>query len=285
MIRAHGARQEQDQLMNIIRRAVLAVLILGLHAPAWAATVSIPASRDNTIYQSAPNNSAGGGAGIFIGTNAAASPRRGLIAFDVAANVPAGATVTSAGLTMYLGTAANSFNTTIGLHRLNADWGEGTAGSSNTSLSGGGNGFAAATGDATWNARFHSPTTPTAWSAPGANGDFNAGASASALISLPTPTSLDIPFTWGPTPALVSDVQNWLNSPASNFGWALVNTNETAGQSVRVFYSSEATLNSNGAPLDPAWRPALTVTYVIPEPSALMIVTVAATFVLGCRRR
>jgi hypothetical protein len=253
--------------------------------PAWAATVSIPASRDNTIYQSAPNNSAGGAAGIFVGTNAAASPRRGLITFDVAGNVPAGATITSAHMTMYLGTAASTFNTTIGLHRLNADWGEGAAGSSNPSLSGGGNGFAAATGDATWNARFHSPTTPTAWTAPGANGDFNAGTSASALISFSTPTSLDLPFTWGSTPALVNDVQSWLNHAASNFGWALINTNETAGQSVRVFYSSEATLSSGGTPLDPAWRPTLTVTYVIPEPSAFRISMLTATLVLARRRR
>src|SRR5687767_8728810 len=110
----------------------------------------IGASRDNTIYQSATNNSAGGAAGIFVGSNGQGSPRRGLIAFDIAGNVPTGATITAANVRIVLGLAANSANVTIGLHWLNVDWGEGNAGSTTIPVSGGGNGFAAANGDATW---------------------------------------------------------------------------------------------------------------------------------------
>jgi hypothetical protein len=61
-----------------------------------AATTMIGASRDNTIYQRAVNNSAGGAAGIVSGANGQGSPRRGLVTFDVAGSVPAGAVITAA---------------------------------------------------------------------------------------------------------------------------------------------------------------------------------------------
>ena len=227
--------------MNVTRLSVL-ILALSLTPSARSAVVTIPASKDNTIIQNNPNNSSGGGAGIFVGTNGAGSPRRGLLAFDIAANVPAGSTITSASLVMHLGAAGSTAGVTIGLHRLTADWGEGTAGSSTPTVSGGGNGFAAAPGDATWNERFMGSA---AWSSPGASGDFNPAASASRIVG----GEVGIPdYVWGSSAATVADVQNWLDSPATNFGWALINANEGTNQSVRAFYSRSATLNSTGKP-------------------------------------
>jgi hypothetical protein len=243
----------------------------------------IGASRDNTIYQSAVNNSAGGAAGIFSGSNGQGSPRRGLVAFDVASSVPAGATITAAELRMVLGLAANSTSVTVGLHRLNVDWGEGNAGSTSLPVSGGGSGFAAATGDATWNARFHSATTPTPWTTAGATGDSNPLASAGAVVG--GSGAVDMPFTWSSTVAMVSDVQTWLDSPASNYGWLLLNVNEAVPQSVRAFYSREATQNSTGGTLNPSWRPLLTVTYVVPEPSAIVMLAFAGAAAPARRRR
>jgi hypothetical protein len=182
---------------------------------------------------------------------------------------------------MYLG-AGGGANVSIGLHQLLADWGEGAAGSANTSTNGGGQGFAAGVGDATWAARFHSPTTPTLWTAPGAMGDFDPTASASANIA----AAINSPFQWLSTSALVADVQGWLDNPAMNFGWALVNTSEGTSGSVRAFYSSEATQNSaTGGLLDPAWRPTLIVSYV-PEPSTFALLLIGLLSIRrACGRR
>ena len=265
-------------MTNSIRRILVIALTAGLPTPAWSATATIGASRDNTIYQSAVNNSAGGAAGIFVGTNGQGSPRRGLIAFDIASSVPAGAAITAAELTMYLGNANNTNAQSISLHRLAADWGEGTAGSGVAGVGGGGNGSPASAGDATWDERFFGST---AWTMPGAAGDFGAVASTSAVVGGP----VDQPHTWLSTPALVADVQSWLDAPAANFGWAIVNANETSVQSVKVFYSRSATLDSAGGQLDPGWRPTLTLTYEIPEPAAAILVVLAVPFVFACRRR
>src|SRR5438046_1198906 len=82
---------------------VFIVLLSSVISHAWAATVTIGASKDNSIYEDNPTHSAGGSAGIFVGDNAGGSPRRGLLAFDIAGNVPAGATITGAQLTLNLG--------------------------------------------------------------------------------------------------------------------------------------------------------------------------------------
>jgi hypothetical protein len=247
----------------------------------WPATVIIGASKDNSIFQNNVNNSLGGGAGIFSGSNNAASPRRGLLQFDVAASVPAGVKITGAQLTLYLGNAPNTNSYNIGLHRITADWGEGTAGSSSLVIviGGTGNGFAAGPDDATWNQRFFGST---AWSNPGALGDVDPVASASAIVGGP----IDNPHTWLSTAALVSDAQGWLDSPSSNFGWALINASETTNQSLKAFYSSEATQNSSGVQnsLDPAWRPTLTVRY-IPEPGTALLVLVAAPLMASIAKR
>ena len=66
--------------------------------------------------------------------------------------------------------------------------------------------------------------------------------------------ALDTPFTWESTPALVTDVQSWLDSPATNFGWLLFNRNESTIRSLKAFYSRDATQNSSNLPdsLDPS---------------------------------
>jgi hypothetical protein len=260
-------------------RFITLLLLLVAPVSAWSATVTINASKDNTIYQSNSSFSAGGAAGIFSGANGQGSPRRGLLAFDVAANVPAGSVITSAQLTMYLGAISNSTSATIGLHTLTKDWGEGTAGSSTLSVNGGGAGFAASPGDATWS---DAKLGSVPWTSAGATGNFNAVASATTSIGGP----VDTPFTWSSTAALVADVQNWLDSPATNFGWAIVNANEGTSSSVKAFYSRSATQNSSNVPnsLDLTWRPALTITY-IPEPNGILLLIVAGQVLFFLRRR
>jgi len=222
-----------------------------------AESVAFSSRKDASIYANSTNHSSGGGPGIFSGGSGSGSPRRGLIAFDVATHVPAGATVTAVELGMYLGQAPNSSGVTVDLRRLLGDWGEGTVGSSSTTIGGTGNGFAANPGDATWSERFSTTAT---WTAPGALDDTAAVVSASAFVNGPVETG----FTWNSTPQLVGDVQGWLDAPSTNFGWLLVNAAESSPQSVKAFYSRSASQNASGAPLDPAWRPMLNVTYTMP---------------------
>jgi hypothetical protein len=253
---------------------ILILLALAACAPvAQAASKTIGASKDNSIFEDAPDNSAGGSAGIFVGTTAFGSPRRGLMAFDVAGNVPSGATITSVELTLYLGMAAGGVNKPVGLHRLTKDWGEGTAGDTLPTVRNAGAGFVASLGDATWNANFLGAAL---WSSPGAAGDFDAAADSTTLIG----DAVDTRFTWLSTPGLVSDVQSWLDNPATNFGWALVNADEVNVATARAFYSREATVDAGGDPMDPARRPALTISYV-PEPTSVVLVALFGSAILA----
>ena len=59
-------------------------------------------------------------------------------------------------------------------------------------------------------------------------------------------------YTWGPTPQLTADVQNWLDAPGTNFGWILTG-NESQLQSARRFDSREN--------LQTTFRPMLTIDY------------------------
>jgi hypothetical protein len=222
-----------------------------MHRMAFAESVSITAMKDASLYASNPSNSSGGGPGIYSGGNGSGSPRRGLIAFDIAANVPNGAAISSVELSMYLGQAPNTNGATIALRRMLANWGEGTAGSSSTTINGTGNGFVASIGDATWNDRF-SPSIP--W----AVADVSTVTSAAAVVTGP----IDTGFVWNSTSALISDVQGWLDTPLTNFGWLIMNSGESIPQSVKAFYSRSAVQNSVSAALDRSWRPMLTVTYV-----------------------
>ena len=238
---------------------------LSLSPNAHSATAILGASKDNTLFQSAVDSSGGGAAGIFAGATGTGSPRRALIAFDVAGSLPSGATITSVQFTLHLALTGGGSSQSFALHRLTADWGEGTAGDSLPTVMNSGQGFPAAAGDATWNARFYSSTP---WTSPGATGDFAATASASALVA----AVIETPYSWLSTPAMVSDVQSWLSNPATNFGWALVAADEATRGTARAFYSREATLDASGDLLDLGFRPALTIEYsVVPEPRTAIL--------------
>jgi hypothetical protein len=133
-----------------------------------------------------------------------------------------------------------------------------------------GQGFAANPGDATWSQNFFGTSS---WA--NAGGDFSATSSASTLVS----QSLDTAYTWGSTAALVADVQRWLNSPGSNFGWLLMG-DESGSQTFRQFYTREAS--------NPLFRPELRIDYTpssVPEPSSLVLAVIGALLGAGYWRR
>ena len=220
----------------------LAFLLLGPR-PAAADTVTIPAMKDNTLCESLAALSNGAGEFFYVGQTNDGLTRRGVIAFDVAGQVPAGSTIDAVTLTLNL-SKTRAGQETVRLHRLNLAWGEGT---SNQPPLGFGNCGAATIGDATW---AHSIFDTAFWATAG--GDFSIAISASQTVGDNTALG---PHTWGSTAEMVANVQGWLDAPAANFGWILIG-NETGSRTSKRFDSRENATAAN--------RPALQVDFTPP---------------------
>jgi len=206
-----------------------------------AAQVTVPPSNDNTLYESATGSlSDGAGQYFFSGrtSQATGSLRRSLMRFDIAAAVPAGATISSVTLTLHCSSAAGDVEV-HSLHRLLTDWGEGTSDAAGAE----GQGITATTGDATWLNTFYPSSF---WATAG--GDFAAASSSDANVDL-----ADAFYSWS-SAQMAADVQAWLNQPATNFGW-LLQGNESLSGTAKRFDSRESPTVS--------FRPALTITYVL----------------------
>lgn len=221
-----------------------------------AAVVSIPASRDATLYFSA-NGSLANGAGetTFVGRNSQGNTRRTLLGFDIASMVPAGSTITGVTLTLNV-SSANAPSTNVDLHRLTSDWSEGPTDPAND-----GQGAASQAGDTTW---LHRSYPDVLWTTPG--GDFASAISATTAVG-----GLGL-YQWSSS-GMISDVQSWLDAPGGNFGWALLG-DEINNSSAKRFDSR--TIGTAGI------APVLEVTY-IPTPGAGALMAGAA--LVGLRRR
>jgi spore coat protein A len=229
------------------RRAICALVFAACIAAtgsAYATSVEIQASGDNTLYQSATGAISNGiGAHMFVGRSNQASDsiRRGLVRFDVAANVPSGSTITAVTLHLYLSrTSTEAGARVVALRRALASWGEGT--SNDTGQEGGG--AASTTSDATWIHRFYNTQF---WATPG--GDFAAQASATTSVNAIGD------YTWSGS-GLVADAQAWLGAPATNFGWVLLG-DESVPQTAKRFETRETNTV--------AQRPRLSVTFDPPS--------------------
>jgi hypothetical protein len=197
-------------------------------------TVQIQCRRDNSLWSPSGTLSNGAGDYLFTGMDGQGRERRALISFDIAGSVPAGARVIDVSLSMFVSRWNGVSPLRVHLHRLLADWGEGTSNASGQE----GAGALATTNDATWLHRFHPNTL---WSTPG--GDHTAGSSGFA----------DTVFqgnTFRGT-GMVADVQSWLQDPATNFGWLL----KVAAPNFRDVRRFNSRTNVSG-------RPVLTVTYL-----------------------
>ena len=230
-----------------LQQLLLAVLTLVFCLTTAVSCVSaqepqiLQASKDNTLIENSTGELSNAmGPSFFVGrTNQNSdSIRRGLIAFDVAEQIPAGSTVTEVTLTLNLERTPGG-EESIELHRVLADWGEGSS-----SIEGG-RGAPATEGDATWIHTFYDTDL---WSEPG--GDFASEISAKEIVG-------DVgTYIWNSdsNPAMVQDVQEWLDSPASNFGWLLLG-NETASRTVKAFTSRHNTDSSLQPQLSVSFQP------------------------------
>jgi spore coat protein A len=231
-------------------------VVLLAPVPAVADTVTLQPTKDNTLYEPiAPSfldMSDGAGVTMFSGKvkDADADPgsgtrpavRRAVLAFTITGNIPAGSTINSVQLTLYVDKVGQTAAFNVSLHRLLAGWGEGT---SNTGNSKQGQGELPTTGDATWHHTFYPSQF---WSLPGS--DYSLTTSAVKSVG-------NIGFyTWGSTSGMVADVQSWLNTPAQNFGWIIL-SDETTTQTTKRFATRESTGSTAGV----SWKPTLVVNY------------------------
>ena len=217
-------------------------------AAAFVLLLSLGPIKDNTLIEpQSPGSLNSNGAGPYffagkVGISGGSTVRRGVISFDVASSIPAGSTIASVSLKLHLSQEQGG-DQNVSLHRLLADWGEGTS-----SLAGG-RGAPATQGDATWLHRFFDTLS---WTTPG--GDFTTSASATRVVS-------GLGFhTWGSTSGMVADVQSWLDDPATSFGWILKG-NESQPNTPKRFDSKENGTTAN--------RPVLAVGYCPPPRASL----------------
>jgi hypothetical protein len=238
------------------------IVVSILASAAWiesadAAVITLGAAKDNTLY-SDPNGALSNGAGefFFVGNTGMGLARRGLVMFDLSA-IPTGSVINNVTLTLHMSMTSTGA-TDVSLHTLLANWGEGTS----DAAGGEGAGAPSAPGDATWIHTFYDTSF---WTNPG--GDFTASPSATTSVNAVGS------YFWS-SAQMVSDVQQWVNSPVSNFGW-LVKGNEAVSNTTKRFDTREA--------LIPELRPALTIDYTpVPGPSVLAAIAAAA---LTIRRR
>jgi hypothetical protein len=224
-----------------------AVILLCCGGAAQAVTLTLRPNHDNSLFDENDNSNAKGPlfAGVTVNTGAV---RRALLEFDLAnSGIPAGAVINSVSLSLTVTKAGPAPAGLFELHPLLAAWGEGTS----NAITSPGQGTAPTPGDATWHFRLYQTQS---WNLPG--GDFG---STSGTTTIGTALGA---YTFASQPGMVSDVQGWLASPSSNFGWMIKAADESAlNGNARELGSRESTLSQ---------QPLLVITYTpAPEPGSL----------------
>jgi hypothetical protein len=213
-------------------------------AVALAESVTLTPVADTSMFAIAPLNNMGAVQSLAAGNTARDETFRALVKFDVSSAIPVGATITSAGLFLTVVRApAGAKPAEFALHRMLVDWGEGNKGAGELT----GAGEPATEGEANWSFRFHSTAS---WSDPGGVVGVDYATTASALA----PQSLSEPVNFASSAMLIADVQSWLNTPGTNFGWMIKEHSESGTLTARR-------LGSREHPTDP---PRLSIDYTLP---------------------
>lgn len=233
----------------------------------------LEAVADTTLFANQSGDTAydatsdGSGPNIWTAVLASGTTRRALIRFDLSA-IPAGSRVVSASLVFFVVRARDEHNTS--LHRVLAAWGEGASNGGDAGV-----GAPAQPGDATWSHRIW-PSTP--WAQRG--GDFVATVSALRSVGF-GPAS----YTFESTPALVADVQAWLQAPTSNHGWIMIG-DELGLQNAKRIASRNSSTPSARPTLVLSVQPAAPDSGDIPLPPwALALLAAGLAAGLARRRR
>ena len=208
----------------------LSIVVVGVSAftsVVWANSVTLNPDQDNILGESTTGAISNALGDIFVGGTSQTGPaRRGVVRFDItSAGIPTGSTINSVTLRLWLAKTGDTSIRSISVHRATADWGEGS------SYFNGGIGTSSTTNDATWIHEFYSSTF---WTASG--GDFN---SSSGSANVGSAGSVDQWYTWS-SAGMKSDVQAWIASPSTNYGWVLIGSAESTSQTARRFTSRES---------------------------------------------
>ena len=173
MIPVYAPKFRRAPLSAVMAVAIFAVPTTSVFAQTRASTtITLNPSKDNTLIENGSCSlSNGAGQNIYVGriNRSSGSIRRAVLAFDIS-SVPSGATVESVSLSLNM-SRSRSGGQTISVHKLTADWGEGS------SASFGGSGASSTSNDATWVHRFFSSTS---WSSAPMVTDVQAWVDASA---------------------------------------------------------------------------------------------------------
>ncbi|MEZ5591501.1 MAG: DNRLRE domain-containing protein [Gammaproteobacteria bacterium] len=223
--------------------SLIILSVMSLEPTAAATTVVLSASKDTTLYETVADSGMtiterANGAGDYlfagrVGFDGNWKLRRALLEFDIAAAIPAGAIITYAELRLHLSNAPpDTVPITLFLHRLTIDWGEGATNATGAE----GQGAPSENDDATWHQRFYGRDPAETWTNPGAEGDYLASVSSSTVVG-----DIETVYSWPCTSELLADVQTWLDTPASNFGWILLG--DAGGFSARRFNSRDSVQN------------------------------------------
>lgn len=225
----------------------LAAGLLGLACSAWSDTVTLTPAKDATIFEEGPDSAYGNGY-LHVGKTTNGFLRRALIEFDISTHIPAGATIDSVTLTLTVVKTSGSYiNGTSGeLYRLDTEWSEGTSGY--VDIDGIASGFPAGEGDCTWRAaEINTDASARLWTNEG--GDYDA-TNPSASVNYDDFFLYVIepaPVSWSGSPQMVSDVQGWLDDPASNHGWILDSEDDYS----KLHFGSKESVLENASQLPP----------------------------------
>jgi hypothetical protein len=203
---------------------------------AFADTVTIKPSGDSGIEQHNPDFNLGGSSEVVAGTlgsSAGFEIRRALFKFDLQGQIPPGSTIDSVTLRVSvvfrlpLSPASSNFD----LRRILQPWDENAV---------------------TWNSRL----SGVLWDTPGAADASDTAGVASSSVFVSGLGN----YTFPSTPAMVADVQGWLNDPSSSFGWLLLTEREATPRTARHFATREDSVNF----------PRLVINYTPPSPLAIV---------------
>jgi len=206
-------------------------------------TVYLQALGDLTLYEDSLGGLANGaGQHMFVGrpdTTSVGARRRALIRFDIAGSIPSGAFISEATLTLNM-SQTSSDSQLIELHSLTSMWTEGPSDPPGNE----GAGSPSQSGDATW---IHCSFNTNFWDSSG--GDFDHFVADTTWVAGPGQ------YTWN-SMYVAAAVKQWLDTPATNFGWILVG-NEDTTKTTKRFDTREHPVDS--------LRPELMVVYLIPS--------------------
>ena len=211
-------------------------------------------ASDTFINSHDPDNNNGASASIFTGLDGMGGVMRGLIRFDLPAELQGRVTVTGAQLSLTtrgLGPndAIAGTPATESLQAVGEDWAAGNGAGNVQTLFVVGEPCGGAITGATWNQR-DCAAAGAAWSSAGATVAAATSAQAAA------PASAGTAVVWDGTAAgnagMLADVQRWIDTPSANHGWRITSSTEAgAPASAQRFYASEA----------PVTPPTLTLVY------------------------